>query len=934
MRRMTPPSPKQHNRLSATERKRKSRENMRNSGQGKGKSAGRMAIHRANRAKICADIEWSSEDILCLALDLQFEKLSPVLVSLKAFHTYAKGVCERLDKAWKLVPRNRRFEVVQDSKLFYYISRLFNLFNLDPSKGLEEIEDALPWARSLNLAVIAHKSNGKKSVKGMLLEVVSSLLSKGLEVGKSLGSCKVARASFLAAGGLGLVLRLHRRATTQPSHRGCDNRALLVVVAVLKEGIHGIEWEDLKTCVKVLCYSMISKGAVHCISSEDAGKNLTREARKVVIDLSDGLVNECLLGTDFDLMGPTRECFGTTTQIELTHKDAFELNYCLTFYRVDKATRDVLARAVLLFGHVYRDCRNRWSFHQFDNLLETITYLFGRDYAPEDRGYVDSESKYLRRSIVSYAIPRLTRLWPCLSDADVESAQKKKERLGGKLACTEEAILVANLVVVLFKNGYCSNEWAKKADLDALHALSKLIGEGVDESARGRGTSKLLKQFGDLVTGFVQKREASKATGVREPRSSSRNTRVTEAVATFIREEGRRVGRAREAGSKKAPEPEDSIDDALEPGDSIEDAVLEARARRDPRLVVSSGLPGLLEVPARRGPRLVVSSGLPGPTGWFTAKEWEKETSGGRTSRIRERLRTEAEISHDLLVMYGEYPGLDIRQDIVCSVCRSARSMLAAERSLRTPECVRTKKEVLAVRRKELFDLTNNLNFDALLTDELRVRVEEIVSGSGTLSRDTGGGTIIETAVGNRVFPTRSADASVVLAAKSVRAALDELEDIQKPLEPVLHDSCAGCAYGRGLDFVTTRLLRVFTTGEAYRLMDNFATAAGPELFDRTHGCGSCGRAMSRLVALADGSSLPWLPGSANRVLDQRQRRALSHCLACEDCRGGRDALCKYRVLSSGYLGGGTHAVLSPLLNPLSPYELSSFEVRNLALRL
>ena len=131
------------------------------------------------------------------------------------------------------------------------------------------------------------------------------------------------------------------------------------------------------------------------------------------------------------------------------------------------------------------------------------------------------------------------------------------------------------------------------------------------------------------------------------------------------------------------------------------------------------------------------------------------------------------------------------------------------------------------------------------------------------------------------------------------------------------------------MDFVTTRLLRVFTTGEAYRLMDNFATAAGPELFDRTHGCGSCGRAMSRLVALADGSSLPWLPGSANRVLDQRQRRALSHCLACEDCRGGRDALCKYRVLSSGYLGGGTHAVLSPLLNPLSPYELSSFEVRN-----
>ena len=137
----------------------------------------------------------------------------------------------------------------------------------------------------------------------MLLEVVSSLLSKGLEVGKSLGPCKVARASFgpckvarasfLAAGGLGLVLRLHRRATTQPSHRGCDNRALLVVVAVLKEGIHGIEWEDLKTCVKVLCYSMISKGAVHCISSEDAGEILTREARKVVIDLSDGLI-ECI----------------------------------------------------------------------------------------------------------------------------------------------------------------------------------------------------------------------------------------------------------------------------------------------------------------------------------------------------------------------------------------------------------------------------------------------------------------------------------------------------------------------------------------------------------------------------------------------------------------------------------------------------------------
>ena len=156
---MTPPSAKHHNRPSATERKRKSRENMRNSGQGEGKSAGRVAIHRANRAKICADIEWSSEDILRLARDLQFEKLSPVLVSLKAFDTYVKGVCERLDKAWKLVPPNRRLEVVQDSKLFYYISRLFNLFNLDPSKGLEEIEDALPWARSLNLAVIAYKPN-------------------------------------------------------------------------------------------------------------------------------------------------------------------------------------------------------------------------------------------------------------------------------------------------------------------------------------------------------------------------------------------------------------------------------------------------------------------------------------------------------------------------------------------------------------------------------------------------------------------------------------------------------------------------------------------------------------------------------------------------------------------------------------------------------
>ena len=79
-------------------------------------------------------------------------------------------------------PHNRRLEVGQDSKLFGYIARLFNLFNIHPSKRLEEIEDALPWAGGLNLDVIDYKPGASTSVKGMLLEVVCSLISKDREV--------------------------------------------------------------------------------------------------------------------------------------------------------------------------------------------------------------------------------------------------------------------------------------------------------------------------------------------------------------------------------------------------------------------------------------------------------------------------------------------------------------------------------------------------------------------------------------------------------------------------------------------------------------------------------------------------------------------------------------------------------------------------------
>ena len=172
---------------------------------------------------------------------------------------------------------------------------------------------------------------------------------------------------------------------------------------------------------------------------------------------------------------------------------------------------------------------------------------------------------------------------------------------------------------------------------------------------------------------------------------------------------------------------------------------------------------------------------------------------------------------------------------------------------------------------------------------------------------------------------------AILVAAQGVRHATEGLEKITAVTKPKARAACVDCPYGRTTAFVTDRLLRVFSTPESCAALRNFAFDTRPEVFDRTHGCGSCGRSMSRKEAFKKKSSIPWLPSIADIKLDKKIRSALTHASACQDCREWRSActspFCRFRPLSGGYVAGGMYAALSPLVHPVSPY-VASTEVR------
>jgi hypothetical protein len=155
-----------------------------------------------------------------------------------------------------------------------------------------------------------------------------------------------------------------------------------------------------------------------------------------------------------------------------------------------------------------------------------------------------------------------------------------------------------------------------------------------------------------------------------------------------------------------------------------------------------------------------------------------------------------------------------------------------------------------------------------------------------------------------------------------------------KPFEPqgrgcpsVRGDTNVFCEYGHLKRAIVTDLLTPLQTVEVYEMMRNFSRAADPEVFDRSHLCAACGRAQSRRSALAgkegEGCSIPFRPGVMNADLEKACRVSLCHDEVCENCPDGVVSdECKFRAMSPGFLSGGRWGLVSPLLNPVTPFYI------------
>ena len=304
---------------------------------------------------------------------------------------------------------------------------------------------------------------------------------------------------------------------------------------------------------------------------------------------------------------------------------------------------------------------------------------------------------------------------------------------------------------------------------------------------------------------------------------------------------------------------------------------------------------------------------------WFTKKDYDEPENAKGSARLRERLRIEAEISHDVLTLYSA--GTNVSTPNMCATCTGARDQLAKIRARRSNKFVKEKRAAVDSCKDVLSEITVELNGSGYLDDPFRELLLKLVEGGGNASAFLSAARVDSNSTPGAVPCARTIGRErALVAAASVGASVDALNELTAPVSPTEYVSCKKCAYGRAMYYVATRLLRVFTTPESYRLIRNFSDMAGPEEFDRSHGCGSCGMAMSRVTAFGPKGSIAWLPGDADTNVDSRLRRATTHSVACEDCNVGINPYCKFRVLSSGYLCGGRYSMLSPLIYPVLPF--------------
>ena len=249
--------------------------------------------------------------------------------------------------------------------------------------------------------------------------------------------------------------------------------------------------------------------------------------------------------------------------------------------------------------------------------------------------------------------------------------------------------------------------------------------------------------------------------------------------------------------------------------------------------------------------------------------------------------------------------------EIMCAACVGAVQGLAEK--LR-----RLKNELKAV-QEELKKQISERACDVSVRRGLVCRVCSRVSGGGkeqTEGKERGLGGKEESDTCRSCWLTTKTQIITALRAKET-----QLLDPMRPTPSVI---CGvRCAYGSLKSAVSKDLLRVYSTREAYQAMERYKEATSSDSFDRSHGCGCCGTAMSRGEALLPTSCLVWRAGRNNLALEGYMNTALRHDEACTHCWGERHPRCPFRVMSPGFLCGGTYGVLSPLVHPVTPYILN-----------
>ena len=120
---------------------------------------------------------------------------------------------------------------------------------------------------------------------------------------------------------------------------------------------------------------------------------------------------------------------------------------------------------------------------------------------------------------------------------------------------------------------------------------------------------------------------------------------------------------------------------------------------------------------------------------WFPKDTHLDEDHAGGSSRLREKLRVEAEIAYDLLVCYGGAPPANAGEDpLVCKVCMKARGILKSVMASHTPDKVLNKRTELGLAEKKLKDArTLYVLVDGVtpeIRDKLWLRMERVLEGT------------------------------------------------------------------------------------------------------------------------------------------------------------------------------------------------------------